>query len=245
MLVSLGGEFMDKLEQMEIMSERIGEKCDGYDTCDECPISNKNSCFGYTGIENYDALKENCKRMDIDISDLANEPEQSMQSNSKPEDFTKDDIEPGYLLQLKENKFVIAMGEKRNLFFYFFDINKSQLNGYAFCLEDIRGDFTALGRMAIITVYGHTFSKILGLSDRLILWERKGNDCKIYNIETSEQSIKISPNANTYLTDDIYGDIYIENLSSSDEYMCIKRENLPGLISALQEIQGLYEEAKE
>lgn len=232
MLVSLGGEFMDKLEQMEIMSERISKKCTGL-PCRKCPLRESTSdfCYNFDDIKDYDILKEHCEIMGIDISDLIG--------------FTKSDIEPGYLLQLKENKFVIAMGEKRNLFFYFFDINKSQLNGYAFCLEDIRDDFTALGRMAIITVYGHTFSKILGLSDRLILWERKGNDCKIYNIETSEQSIKISPNANTYLTDDIYGDIYIENLSSSDEYMCIKRENLPGLISALQEIQELYEEAKE
>ena len=232
---------MDKLEQMEIMSERIGEKCDGYDTCDECPISNKNSCFGYTGIENYDALKENCKRMDIDISDLANEPEQSMQSNSKPEDFTKDDIEPGYLLQLKGGQFVIAMGEKRNLLFYYFDVDRKQLNNYAFSLSDIREDFTALCDIAIIAIYGHTFSKTLGLGDRLLLWERKGAECKIYNIETDGQPIKISPNANTYLTGDVDGDIFIENLNRNEEYMCIKRENLPGLIAALQEIQGLYE----
>lgn len=211
----------------------------------ELVASGRNICYDYYSIEDYEVLKENCELMNIDISDLIDEPEQSVQSNSKPEDFAKDDIEPGYLLQLKENKFVIAMGEKRNLFFYRFDIDKSQLNGYAFSLDDIRDDFTALGRIAIITVYGHTFSKNLGLSDRLILWERKGNDCKIYNIETSEQSIKISPNANTYLTDDIYGDIYIENLNDCDECICIKRENLPGLIFALQEIQELYEGRKE
>lgn len=231
-IFSLGGEYMDRLEQMKIMSERLSKKCSGY-PCIRCPLkeNTSNFCYSFDDIKDYDILKEHCKIMGIDISDLIG--------------FTKFEIEPGYLLQLKGGKFVIAMGEKRNLFFHYFDVANSKLNDYAFCLDDIKDDFTALASVAIITVYGHTFSKSLGLNDRLILWERKGNDCKIYNIETSEQSIKISPNANTYLTDDIYGDIYIENLSSSDEYMCIRRENLPGLISALQEIQGLYEEAKE
>ena len=93
-------------------------------------------------------------------------------------------------------------------------------------------------------LFGHTFSKTLGLGDRLLLWERKGAECKIYNIETDGQSIKISPNANTYLTGDVDGDIFIENLSDADETMTIHRENLPGLIAALQEIQGLYEKCR-
>lgn len=53
-----------------------------------------------------------------------------------------------------------------------------------------------------------------------------------------------SPNANTYLTRDVDGDIFIENLSDADETMTIHRENLPGLIAALQEIQGLYEKCR-
>lgn len=183
--------------------------------------------------------------MDIDISDLTDEPEQSVQSNSKPEEFTVSDIDPGYLLQLKGGQFVIAMGEKRNLLFYYFDVDKKQLNNYAFSLSDIREDFTALCDIAIIAIYGHTFSKTLGLGDRLLLWERKGAECKIYNIETDGQSIKISPNANTYLTGDVDGDIFIENINRSEEYMCIKRESLPRLIAALQEIQGLYERKKD
>lgn len=238
---------MDKLERMEIMSERIKKICRHYNmcygTCGKCPLelNTDNFCYNYESIDDYEILKNHCKIMDIDISDLIDEPEQSVQSNSKPEKFTKDDIEPGYLLQLKGGQFVIAMGEKRNLFFYYFDVTKSQLNGYAFCLDDIKDNFTALRRKAIIAIYGHTFSKTLGLGDRLILWERKGTECKIYNIETDGQSIKISPNANTYLTGDVDGDIFIENLNHNEEYMCIKRENLPGLIAALQEIQGLYE----
>ena len=235
---------MDKLEQMEIMSKRIIEKCNDY-ACRECPISDRHICYYDDNIiEDYKIIKENCKIMDIDISDLTDEPEQSVKSNSKPEGFTKDDIEPGYLLQLKGGQFVIAMGEKRNLLFYYFDVTKSQLNGYIFCLDDIKDDFTALCDIAIIAIYGHTFSKTLGLGDRLLLWERKGAECKIYNIETDGQPIKISPNANTYLTGDVDGDIFIENLSDADETMTIHRENLPGLIAALQEIQGLYEKCR-
>lgn len=236
---------MDKLEQMEIMSKRIIEKCNDF-ACRECPISDRHICYYDDNIiEDYKIIKENCKIMDIDISDLTDEPEQSVKSNSKPDGFTKDDIEPGYLLQLKGGQFVIAMGEKRNLLFYYFDVDRKQLNNYAFSLSDIREDFTALCDIAIIAIYGHTFSKTLGLGDRLILWERKGAECKIYNIETDGQPIKISPNANTYLTGDVDGDIFIENLNRNEEYMCIKRENLPGLIAALQEIQGLYEKEKK
>lgn len=223
---------MDKLEQMEIMSKRIRGRCDGF-PCTECPLvtTNDDFCYSYDGIKDYEALKKHCKIMDIDISDLIG--------------FTKDDIDPGYLLQLKGGQFVIAMGEKRNLLFYYFDIDRKQLNTYAFSLSDIREDFTALCDIAIIAIYGHTFSKTLGLGDRLLLWERKGAECKIYNIETDGQPIKISPNANTYLTGEVDGDIFIENLNRSEEYMCIKRENLPRLIAALQEIQGLYEEEKK
>lgn len=236
---------MDKLEQMEIMSERIIEKCNDY-ACRECPILGRHICYYNDNIiEDYKIIKENCKIMDIDISDLTDEPEQTVKSNSKPEEFTKDDIEPGHLLQLKGEQFVIAMGEKRNLLFYYFDVDRKQLNNYAFSLSDIREDFTALCDIAIIAIYGHTFSKTLGLGDRLLLWERKGAECKIYNIETDGQPIKISPNANTYLTGDVDGDIFIENLNRSEEYMCIKCENLPGLIAALQEIQGLYEKEKK
>ncbi len=234
---------MDKLEQMEIMSERIRGRCDSF-PCTECPLvtTNDDFCYSYDGIKDYEALKEHCKKMHIDISDLIDEAEQTKQSKTiKLKEFTISDIDPGYLLQLKGGQFVIAMGEKRNLLFYYFDVDRKQLNNYAFSLSDIREDFTALCDIAIIAIYGHTFSKTLGLGDRLILWERKGAECKIYNIETDGQPIKISPNANTYLTGDVDGDIFIENLNRNEEYMCIKRENLPGLIAALQEIQGLYE----
>ena len=237
---------MDKLEQMEIMSERIEENCDDYDTCDECPLCNEDFCYPYTDGEDYAGLVNNCKILNIDISDIvgdADEVEQPKKAN--PKAFTASDIEPGYLLQLKGRKFAIAMGEKRNLLFYYFDVDKSQLNGYAFSSSDIRDDFTVLCDIAIIAIYGHTFSTNLGLGERLILWERKGSEYKIYNIENVRQSIQISPNANTYLTGDAYGDILIENISDNEEYLRVKRENLPGLISALQEIQGLYEEAKE
>lgn len=236
---------MDKLEQMKIMSDRVYEKCVTTNCeCEKCPLMNttEDFCYSYKNEEQYDKLKQHCTLMNIDISDIIDEPKEIKVINNE---FTKDDIEPGYLLQLKGGQFVIAMGEKRNLLFYYFDVTKSQLNGYTFCIDDIKDDFTALCDIAIIAIYGHTFSKTLGLGDRLLLWERKGAECKIYNIETDGQSIKISPNANTYLSNDSDGDIYIENLSSSYEYMCIRRENLPGLISALQEIQGLYEEAKE
>lgn len=236
---------MDKLEQMKIMSDRVYEKCVTTNCeCGKCPLMNttEDFCYSYKNEEQYDKLKQHCTLMNIDISDIIDEPKEIKVINNE---FTKDDIEPGYLLQLKGGQFVIAMGEKRNLLFYYFDVDKSQLNGYAFSSSDIRDDFTVLCDIAIIAIYGHTFSTNLGLGERLILWERKGAECKIYNIETDGQSIKISPNANTYLSNDSDGDIYIENLSSSDEYMCIRRENLPGLISALQEIQGLYEEAKE
>lgn len=238
---------MDKLEQMEIMSERIRGRYDDF-PCTECPLvtTNDDFCYSYDGIKDYEALKEHCKKMHIDISDLIDEAEQTKQSKTiKLKEFTKKDIDPGYLLQLKGGQFVIAMGEKRNLLFYYFDVDRKQLNNYAFSLSDIREDFTALCDIAIIAIYGHTFSKTLGLGDRLILWERKGAECKIYNIETDGQPIKISPNANTYLTGDVDGDIFIENLNRNDEYMCIKRENLPGLIAALQEIQGLYEKEKK
>lgn len=234
---------MDKLEQMEIMSERIRGRCDSF-PCTECPLvtTNDDFCYSYDGIKDYEALKEHCKKMHIDISDLIDEAEQTKQSKTiKLKEFTISDIDPGYLLQLKGGQFVIAMGEKRNLLFYYFDVDRKQLNNYAFSLSDIREDFTALCDIAIIAIYGHTFSKTLGLGDRLLLWERKGAECKIYNIETDGQPIKISPNANTYLTGDVDGDIFIENLNRNEEYMCIKRENLPGLIAALQEIQGLYE----
>lgn len=137
------------------------------------------------------------------------------------------------------------MGEKRNLFFYYFDVDKSQLNGYAFCLDDIKDDLTAFATKAVVAIYGHSFSKTLGLGDRLILWERKETECKIYNIKTSKQSIKIKPNANTYLSNDSDGDVYIENLSDADESITIHRENLPGVITALQEIQELYERKKD
>lgn len=234
---------MNKLEQMEIMSERIRGRCDSF-PCTECPLvtTNDDFCYSYDGIKDYEALKEHCKKMHIDISDLIDEAEQTKQSKTiKLKEFTISDIDPGYLLQLKGGQFVIAMGEKRNLLFYYFDVDRKQLNNYAFSLSDIREDFTALCDIAIIAIYGHTFSKTLGLGDRLLLWERKGAECKIYNIETDGQPIKISPNANTYLTGDVDGDIFIENLNRNEEYMCIKRENLPGLIAALQEIQGLYE----
>lgn len=236
---------MDKLEQMEIMSKRIMEKCNDY-ACRECPISDRYICYydDNNMIEDYKVIKENCKIMDIDISDLTDESKQPNKSDSKPEEFTISDIDPGYLLQLKGGQFVIAMGEKRNLLFYYFDVDRKQLNNYAFSLSDIREDFTALCDISIIAIYGHTFSKTLGLGDRLLLWERKGAECKIYNIETDGQSIKISPNANTYLTGDVDGDIFIENLSDADETMTIHRENLPGLIAALQEIQGLYEKCR-
>lgn len=234
---------MDKLEQMEIMSERIHGRCDGV-PCTECPLETTKDdfCYSYDGIKDYKALKEHCEKMHIDISDLIDEAEQTKQSKTiKLKEFTISDIDLGYLLQLKGGQFVIAMGEKRNLLFYYFDVDRKQLNNYAFSLSDIREDFTALCDIAIIAIYGHTFSKTLGLGDRLLLWERKGAECKIYNIETDGQPIKISPNANTYLTGDVDGDIFIENLNRNEEYMCIKRENLPGLIAALQEIQGLYE----
>ena len=234
---------MDRLEQMKIMSERIRGRCDSF-PCTECPLvtTNDDFCYSYDGIKDYEALKEHCKKMHIDISDLIDEAEQTKQSKTiKLKEFTISDIDPGYLLQLKGGQFVIAMGEKRNLLFYYFDVDRKQLNNYAFSLSDIREDFTALCDIAIIAIYGHTFSKTLGLGDRLLLWERKGAECKIYNIETDGQPIKISPNANTYLTGDVDGDIFIENLNRNEEYMCIKRENLPGLIAALQEIQGLYE----
>lgn len=234
---------MDRLEQMKIMSERIRGRCDGF-PCTECPLvtTNDDFCYSYDGIKDYEALKEHCKKMHIDISDLIDEAEQTKQSKTiKLKEFTISDIDPGYLLQLKGGQFVIAMGEKRNLLFYYFDVDRKQLNNYAFSLSDIREDFTALCDIAIIAIYGHTFSKTLGLGDRLLLWERKGAECKIYNIETDGQPIKISPNANTYLTGNVDGDIFIENLNHNEEYMCIKRENLPGLIAALQEIQGLYE----
>lgn len=223
---------MDRLEQMKIMSERLRKKCSGF-PCVRCPLkeNTRSFCYSFDDIKDYDILKEHCKIMDIDISDLIG--------------FTKDDIDPGYLLQLKGGQFVIAMGEKRNLLFYYFDVDRKQLNNYAFSLSDIRKDFTALCDIAIIAIYGHTFSKTLGLGDRLLLWERKGAECKIYNIETSGQSIKIQPNANTYLTGNVDGDVFIENLNRNEEYMCIKRENLPGLIVALQEIQGLYEKEKK
>ena len=238
---------MDKLEQMEIMSERIRGRCDDF-PCTECPLvtTNDDFCYSYDGIKDYEALKEHCKKMHIDISDLIDEAEQTKQSKTiKLKEFTISDIDPGYLLQLKGGQFVIAMGEKRNLLFYYFDVDRKQLNNYAFSLSDIREDFTALYDIAIIAIYGHTFSKTLGLGDRLLLWERKGAECKIYNIETDGQPIKISPNANTYLTGEVDGDIFIENLNRSEEYMCIKRENLPRLIAALQEIQGLYEREEE
>lgn len=235
---------MDKLEQMEIMSKRIIEKCNDY-ACRECPISDRHICYYDDNIiEDYKIIKENCKIMDIDISDLTDKSKQPNKSDSKVEEFTISDIDPGYLLQLKGGQFVIAMGEKRNLLFYYFDVDRKQLNNYAFSLSDIREDFTALCDIAIIAIYGHTFSKTLGLGDRLILWERKGAECKIYNIENDGQSIKIQPNTSTYLTGDVDGDIFIENLSDADETMTIHRENLPGLIAALQEIQGLYEKCR-
>lgn len=232
---------MNKLEQMKIMSSRIYEKCEATNCeCEKCPLMNttEDFCYSYKNEEQYDKLKQHCTLMNIDISDIIDEPKEIKVINNE---FTKDDIEPGYLLQLKGGQFVIAMGEKRNLLFYYFDVTKSQLNGYTFCIDDIKDDFTALCDIAIIAIYGHTLSKTLGLGDRLLLWERKGAECKIYNIETDGQSIKISPNANTYLSNDSDGDIYIENLSDADETMTIHRENLPGLIAALQEIQGLYE----
>lgn len=235
---------MDKLEQMEIMSGRVYEKCVTTNCeCGKCPLMNttEDFCYSYKNEEQYDKLKQHCTLMNIDISDIIDEPKEIKVINNE---FTISDIDPGYLLQLKGGQFVIAMGEKRNLLFYYFDVDKKQLNNYAFSLSDIRKDFTALCDIAIIAIYGHTFSKTLGLGDRLLLWERKGAECKIYNIETDGQPIKISPNANTYLTGDVDGDIFIENLSDADETMTTHRENLPGLIAALQEIQGLYEKCR-
>lgn len=234
-------EFMNKLEQMKIMSSRIYEKCEATNCeCEKCPLMNttENFCYSYKDEEQYDEVKHHCILMNIDISDIIDEPKEIKETNNE---FIKNDIEPGYILQLKEGNFVIAMGEKSNLFFYYFDVDKKQLNNYAFSLSDIREDFTALCDIAIIAIYGHTFSKTLDLSDRLILWERKGNECKIYDVETDSQSIKIQPNANTYLSNDSDGDIWIKNISDKDECIAIHRENLPGLIAALQEIQGLYE----
>lgn len=237
---------MDKLEQMGIMSGRLATKCNNQKECDGCQLEKIGAmhdfCCYSNNINDYDKMIDHCKLMNVDISDIVDEPKEGKKINNE---FTKSDIEPGYILQLNDGKFVIAMGEKRNLIFYNFDVTKSQLIGYAFCLDDIKDDLTVFATKAVVTIYGHSFSKTLGLGDRLILWERKETECKIYNIETSEQYIKIQPNANTYLSNDSDGDVYIENLTDIDEVITINRENLPGLIAALKEIQELYEQEKE
>lgn len=102
---------MDKLEQMEIMSGRLATKCHNQKECDGCQLIGvmHDFCCYSNNINDYDKMIDHCKLMNVDISDLTDEPKEGKKMNNE---FTKNDIEPGYILQLKEKKLCNCYGRK-------------------------------------------------------------------------------------------------------------------------------------
>lgn len=247
---------MDKLEQMEIMSNRLSEKCADYQKCNSCGLKETEDDFCcYTiNINDYDKLKEHCEIMGIDISDLTGKVSEDKTPKEEPKVFTVQDIKPGYLLLVDRGtskSLMIGLPIRDNEIGFYVIEAGGAIGMRLFTLDDILPNFTTKRK-------GHKIEKIYGYNTinhdvfdqeyRPVLWAKSNKE---YHIYENGQKILIKPNLNTYFNNEKDGDIFITDYAAYPNhafdirYISIKRENLKAVIDALQEIQQLYEESED
>lgn len=235
---------MDKLKVMEQMSKRIDSKCTNIDFCRNCALykyddDDNQWCGDYSGVEDYKNLVLKCKLLNIDISDLVQE-----ESTEQTPDFSfaVDDIKPGYLLKIgnkksEETTMCIGMQNKDDVIFCGLNVSNKTLEKL-FSKKDILNDFIIDDSSYILKVYGYINDKTIcydmfDTKNRHLLWERNDG---IYDIYNGEQRLYITPDEKRYKD----GGIFIEDKTDKDCYISISQENLPHVISSLQEIYDKY-----